>query len=83
MAKQNHDPLVIWDDAQLIKYLAEHRGLPKNRPVMIFRRMYDIRETQNGVLDMLAEKYPNVIAVCCTLNPRTEYIATRPSNDSE
>lgn len=71
------EPLIIWDDAQLFEYLSKHRGLPKDRPVMIFRRMYDIPATQNNVLDMLAEEYPNVVAVCCTLNPRTDRIAVK------
>lgn len=70
------DPLYIWDDEQLY-HIAKDEGLPKDRPVYIMRRMYDIDETMNAVLDMLAEKYPNVLGVCCVLNPKAHRITRR------
>lgn len=69
-----NEPLVIWDDAQLLRL---EKGLPKDRPVFLLRRMWDIRSTMNGVLDMLDKDYPNVRAVCCILDPQTERIGKK------
>jgi len=62
------DALTIWDDAQLLK------GIPKDRPVMIARRMWDITETMNGVLEVMDRDFPNVMGVTCVLNPHTHRI---------